>query len=221
MPATLTLGVNSYELTDNNNFATQYSAVSLAGSDVVTVVGSVANYGLNTADSKDTLTISATLTGDGTASSTFATGANTDSIIVGGSVSNYIIDGGSANDTLIIAANASGTTFFGNTNADSITLNSGVTLTGGTIQGGITATLADADTIVLSGAGVGTSIASFSKQFDTLVIGASTINSTDLGSFANNTYSTFSTVGLSGQTLTDITELNGWLAAGGNSITLI
>ena len=221
MPATLTLGVNSYELTDNNNFATQYSAVSLAGSDNVTVVGSVANYGLDTGTGKDTLTISATLTGNGTASSTFGTGGNTDSIIVGGSVSNYIIDAGSGNDTLIIAANASGTTFSGSTNADSITLNAGVTITGGAIQGGFANTAVDADTIVLSGAGVGTSIASFSKSFDTLVIGSSTINSSDLATFANNTYSTFSTAGLSGQTLTDITALNGWLAAGSNSITLI
>jgi hypothetical protein len=221
MPATLTLGANSYELTDNTDFGTQYSAVNLGGSDNIAVVGSVANYGLNTSTGADTLTISATFTGNGNASSTIATGGNSDSITIGGSVNDYIIDAGSGNDTLIIAANASGTTFFGSTQQDSIILNAGVTITGGTIQGGTTANLVDADTIVLSGAGVGTSIASFSKAFDTLVIGASTINSTDLGSFANTTYSSFSTAGLSGQTLIDITALNGWLAAGSNTITLI
>jgi hypothetical protein len=226
MPATLTLNTTDYALSDNTNFATQYSASLLTGSDVVTVVGSVANYGLDTANGKDTLTISATLTGNGSANSTFATGANTDLITIGGTVSNYIIDGGSGDDTLIIAANASGTTFSGNTNNDSITLNAGVTLTGGTIQGGTTASSLDADTIVLSGAGIGTRIASFSKASDTLLVGATPgatpVVVSGLTNLANGTYNAtqlnsaagFSSVG-------NGSDLVAWLTNGNNTITLI
>jgi hypothetical protein len=215
MPATLTLGANSYELTDNTNFATQYPAVSLAGADNITVVGSVANYGLDTSTGADTLLISATLTGG-----TISTGGNTDFITVGGSVSNSTISGGSANDTLIIAANASGTTFSGGNNMDSITLNAGVTLTGGTIQGGNQNISADADTITLSGAGSGTLIATFSKSYDTLVIGSNVITSADWAGTTSNINTVYSSIAYTGVNA-DIQALNDWLAAGGNTITLI
>lgn len=215
MPATLTLGANSYELTDNTNFATQYPAVSLSGADNITVVGSVANYGLDTSTGADTLLISATLTGG-----TISTGGNTDFITVGGSVSNSTIYGGSANDTLIIAANASGTTFSGGNNMDSITLNAGVTLTGGTIQGGTQNISADADTITLSGAGSGTRIATFSKSFDTLVIGSNVITSADWAGTTSNINTVYSSIAYTGVNA-DIQALNDWLAAGGNTITLI
>jgi hypothetical protein len=72
----------------------------------------------------------------------------------------------------------------------------------------------------LSGAGSGTRIATFSKTYDTLVIGSNTITSDDWTGITTNMSTAYTSIA-NPNANADIAALNTWLAAGNNTITLI
>ena len=238
MAGTLTLGNSGalfdgdYLLTDGTSFNTSSAlsptATPLIDNNSATITsGAVSSVAVDLGAGNDTLLINTTLTGSGSndANSLISLGGGLDVATINAAVSGYRIDTGAGSDTLVIAANVSNSVITGSGGFDSITLKAGATITGGQISSGPNSTNTNDgnDTITLeSGSvGAGTFLTNFSKANDTLIVGGLTIDSAELGTLASGNYTAISTVGLSGQSLTDVNALNAWLAAGGNSITLI
>jgi hypothetical protein len=237
MPNTLTLGGanafnGNYQLTDGTSFNTSSGFLAASAplspnnnSAIITGTG-VTNVAVDLGTGFDTLLINTTLTGSGasSANSLISLGGGNDSVTVSSNVTDYRIDGTGGNDTLVVGAvTITNGLITGGIGADSIVIGAGSTLTNSQISASTVNNKTDGNDTITIAAGstaTGSFITNFSKASDTLIIGGSTINSTDFATFATGTYGSFSLVGLTGQTLTDITALNTWLG-GSNGITLI